>query len=50
MLRIEKKTHLKDTPEYEGYTENIAKLTKKEQSELGIRQCNCKCKNKNKEK
>ena len=30
MLRIEKKTHLKDTVEYEEYSENVAKLTDKE--------------------
>ena len=44
MLIIEKKTHLKNTPEYEEYSNNVAKLTKEEKKSLGIRECSCKCK------
>ena len=47
MLIIEKKSHLKDAPEYEEYSNNVAKLTAEEKRALGIRECNCKCKNKN---
>ena len=46
MLRLEKKTLLKDTPEYKEYSDNVAKLTDNEKRELGIKVCNCKCKNK----
>lgn len=46
MLRIEKKTYLKDAPEYEEYSKNLATLTEKEKLELGISSCNCKCKKK----
>lgn len=50
MLRIEKKTHLKDTVEYEEYSENVAKLTDKEKEELGIRTCGGCCKKRKHEK
>lgn len=48
MLRLEKKTLLKDTPEYEEYSDNVAKLTDDEKRELGIKVCNCKNKVKSK--
>lgn len=50
MLRIEKKTYLKDTVEYEEYSENVAKLTDKEKEELGIRTCGGCCKRKENKK
>ncbi|MBY0755192.1 hypothetical protein K5V21_06965 [Clostridium sardiniense] len=50
MLRLEKKTFLKDAPEYEEYSDNVAKLTDDEKKSLGIKVCNCRCKSKAKVK
>ncbi|MGL5414368.1 MAG: hypothetical protein ACRDDY_19010 [Clostridium sp.] len=44
MIHLDKKTHLKDSEEYEAYTENEAKLTDEEKKMLGIKVCACKCK------
>lgn len=46
MIHLDKKTLLKDSEEYEAYTENEAKLTDKEKRELGIKVCSGCCKNK----
>lgn len=47
MIKIEKKSFLKDTPDYEEYTENVANLTTEEMEELGIKAGCCKTKGKN---
>lgn len=46
MIRLEKDTLLKDSIEYEEYTENEAKLTDIEKKALGIKVCSGCCKKK----
>lgn len=48
MIHLEKKTLLKDSMEYEPYTENEAKLTDEEKRALGIKVCSNCCKNRKK--
>ncbi|MEG1002532.1 hypothetical protein [Clostridium sp.] len=50
MIRIDKKTHLRDSMEYEDYSNNIANLSNKEKEELGIKTCGGCCKTKKEQK
>ncbi|WP_194189794.1 hypothetical protein [Clostridium chrysemydis] len=46
MIILKKDDFLKDAPDYEDYTDNVANLSKEEKESLGIKSCNCSCKNK----
>lgn len=52
MIELVKKSLLKDSPDYEEPTKNVAKLSKEELKDLHMKECmqtgvcNCKCKGK----
>lgn len=46
MIILKRDNFLKDSQDYEEYTDNVAVLSKKEKEELGIKTCGCSCKNK----
>lgn len=54
MIKIAKKTLLKESVDYDEPTKNVVNLTEEQMNEFGIKscqytgKCNCNCKNKNK--